>query len=158
MDSYLVFQHPQYSAHVISVEECLEDKQFLPLFRGSLFLFQDDSVSTKRWALAGQSEFVGKKLAEIATITRTYELGEMLCSCCWCEIRQGKFHSFTLSTAAGKFYYCYMLWLLLVCQKWIFYLAVFTDLDPSLFGIFMKLCDKMSKIFKPSFFHVPLLF
>lgn len=42
-----------------------------------------------------------------------------LCSCCWCEIRQGRFHIFTLSTAAGKFYPCYMVWLLLMCQKWI---------------------------------------
>lgn len=34
----IIFQHPQNSAHVISVEECLEDKQFLLPFRRSLFL------------------------------------------------------------------------------------------------------------------------
>lgn len=42
-----------------------------------------------------------------------------LCSCCSCEIRQGQFHIFTPSTAAGKFYFCWTLWRLLVCQKWI---------------------------------------
>lgn len=42
-----------------------------------------------------------------------------LCSRCCCEIRQGQFHIFTLLTAAGKFYSCCRVWLLLMCQKWI---------------------------------------
>jgi len=38
-----------------------------------------------------------------------------LCSCCWCEIRQGQFHIFSLSTPACKFYFCCVVWLM--CQR-----------------------------------------
>lgn len=63
-----------------------------------------------------------------------------LCSRCWCEIRQGQFHIFTLSTAAGKFYPCCTVWLLLMCQKWI-PLGKIQKLSLSfMFGFLTKVC------------------
>lgn len=105
------------------MEECLQDKHFLLPLRAKLIfqrLFQDDSVSTKRRAVSGVRS-VGVETGRYCNSHRNVWVrwDVALCSCCSCEIRQGQFHIFTPSTAAGKFYSCWTLWLLLMCQKWI---------------------------------------
>lgn len=124
MESYCkIFQQPKTWARLISEEECLKDKQFLLPFGQSfffvcLFCFKmTQSVQNiepvvdnqKCLSILQQSqEFMGKVRWDVASRL-----------CCLLEIRQGQFHTFTSSTAAGKFYFCSVVWLLFICQKWI---------------------------------------
>lgn len=108
MDFHLIiFRRPHNPACVISVDECLEDKQFLLLLSPSLFfvsrwLSQHIAASCFRTARTG-----GLETRQPGSNHRPawVRWDVALCSRCWGEIRQGEFLIFsTFLTAAVKFY------------------------------------------------------
>ena len=120
----IIFQHPQNSAHVISVEECLEDKQFLLPFRRSLFLRICFKMTQSAHSAAPSQDSQNWCGRNSPILQQSQEcMSEVRCSLVFTLLVWDKTRPISYflprRQQLASFYSRCMLRLLLMCQKWI---------------------------------------